>query len=153
VAAISLRLVQSAAATARRIYRTFRDRALRCAYHCITAFSRNIQQPAAGRIWRNLETREACARQHRFDLSCFGLPAIEFAASDVGLRPSMGFNRCRRNKDFRPSVAALCSWSLLAAQESLLVGSAEAPSVPDAPISTIYRQPRRSRPDQQRYRC
>jgi uncharacterized repeat protein (TIGR03809 family) len=102
-------------------------------YHSERAFLENIQEArAAVEIWRNLETREASLDNTAVDLSWLGRPRSNLPRSDRLPAPVQWLRPLSAQIPAEPLPRDVPG-DVLAAQESLLVGSAEAPSVPDAP--------------------
>ena len=102
-------------------------------YHSEQAFLENIQEArAAVKIWRSLEMREASLDNTVIDLSWLGRSRSTLPRSD-GLPAPV--------QRLQPLPAQISAGPLprdvpgdaLGARESVLVSSAEAPSVPDAP--------------------
>lgn len=102
-------------------------------YHSEREFLENIREArAAVEVWRDLEVREATLDNTVLDLSWLGRPRWNLPRSDILPAPVQRLQPMSAQipaEPLSPDIPA----DVLAALESVLVGSAEAPSVPDAP--------------------
>ena len=102
-------------------------------FHDEQEFLENLQEAkAAVEIWRDLEVREATLDNTALDLSWLGRPRWNLPRNDALPAPVQRLQPLGAQIPAEPLPHDVPT-DVLAALESVLVGSAEAPSVPDAP--------------------
>jgi uncharacterized repeat protein (TIGR03809 family) len=102
-------------------------------FHGEQEFLENIREArAAVEVWRNLETREATLDNTAIDLSWLGRPRSNLPPNNIRPAPVQRLQPLSAQIPAEP-LSRDTPRDVLAALESVLVSSAEAPAVPDAP--------------------